>query len=122
MSSSGSSPTLTAGNLVQQTVSLGANGGRTMGTAAPICWAGTLACSGGNDQFGWYIDFPGSSTGYNQTTDEQLIYNPTIVSTAVVFNTTLPAIDSPLDCNPGSIPATHTRSMRRRRADPELLQ
>jgi type IV pilus assembly protein PilY1 len=102
ISSSGSNPTLTAGNLVQQTVSLGANGDRTMGTAAPICWAGTLACSGGNDQFGWYIDFPGSSTGYNETTDEQLIYNPTIVSTAVVFNSTLPAINSPLDCNPGT--------------------
>jgi len=102
LSSSSSTPALTASNLVQQAVSLGANGERTMGTATPICWAGTLTCGSGNDQFGWYIDFPGSAAGYNETTDEQLIYNPTIVSTAVVFNTTLPAIDSPLDCNPGT--------------------
>lgn len=102
INSSSANPTLTSSNLAQQAISIGANGARTMGTATPICWAGTLACGSNGNQFGWYFDFPGSSSGYSQTTNEQLIYNPTIVSTAVVFNSTLPAIDSPLDCNPGT--------------------
>ncbi|MGC8519601.1 MAG: pilus assembly protein, partial [Steroidobacteraceae bacterium] len=104
MSASGTSTdTLSLTNLQQQTVSVDASGDRNITSTTPICWAGTLACGAtGNDQFGWYINLPGSNAEYNQTTYEQVVYNPEIVGTAVVFNSTLPGIDSPLACNTGA--------------------
>lgn len=97
-----SATTLTASNLVQQTVTIDSTGNRLISTTNPICWAGTTACASGDNQFGWYIDLPGTNSEYNQTTNEQVIYNPQVISTAVVFNSTLPGIDSPLACNTGT--------------------
>ena len=98
-----STDTLGLANLQQQVVSVDSSGNRNINSTAPICWAGTVACgTTGNDQFGWYINLPGSNAAYNQTTYEQVVYNPEIVGTAVVFNSTLPGIDSPLACNTGA--------------------
>ncbi len=98
-----STDTLGLANLQQQIVSVDSSGNRNIDSTSPICWAGTLACGAtGNDQFGWYINLPGSNSAYNQTTYEQVVYNPEIVGTAVVFNSTLPGIDSPLACNTGA--------------------
>ena len=98
-----STDTLGLANLQQQIVSVDSSGNRNITSTSPICWAGTLACGAtGNSQFGWYINLPGSNAEYNQTTYEQVVYNPEIVGTAVVFNSTLPGIDSPLACNTGA--------------------
>ena len=99
-----STDTLGLANLQQQVVSVdSSSGNRIIDSTTPICWAGTTACgTTGNDQFGWYINLPGSNAAYNQTTYEQVVYNPEIVGTAVVFNSTLPGIDSPLACNTGA--------------------
>ena len=97
------STALSLANLQQQTVSIDSTtGDRTIQSTSTICWAGTQACTAGNSQFGWYINLPGSNSAYNQTTYEQVVYNPEIVGTAVVFNSTLPGIDSPLACNTGA--------------------
>lgn len=100
-----SSPyTLSTSNLTQQTISIDSStGDRYIGSANPVCWAGTSTCSGGtsaNKKFGWYIALPGTNTAYSTTTYEQVVYNPMIVSTAVVFNSIVPAVDSPLMCTP----------------------
>ena len=98
-----STDTLGPANLQQQIVSVDSSGNRNIDTTAPICWVGTTDCGAtGNNQFGWYINLPGSNSAYNQTTFEQVVYNPEIVGTAVVFNSTLPGIDSPLACNTGA--------------------
>lgn len=102
LGSNATTATLGASNLQQQTVSVDSSGNRNIDTTAPICWAGSTACSSGNDQFGWYINLPGVNSGYNQTTTEQVVFSPELVSTAVVFNSTLPGIDSPLACNAGT--------------------
>lgn len=89
-----------------------------------VCWAGTTTCNANtllgsatsttcttpvsglcssttsNSQFGWYINFPGSTSSYGTTANEQDIYNPILVSTAIQFNSILPAANSPLQCNP----------------------
>ena len=91
--------TLSQGNLQQQSITMNSSGVREIDNPASICWAGDSACSTG--MFGWYIDLPGINSEYNQTTYEQLVYNPTIVSTAVIFNSILPGIDSPLACDTG---------------------
>lgn len=102
----GSSATINAGYLVQQSVGIVTNSdgttSRTIGTANPICWAGTTSCPNNNDQFGWYLDLPGQSAAYGQSTYEQVVYSPAIVGSAVVFNSVLPGIDSPLICTAGS--------------------
>lgn len=95
---------LSYSNLQSQTVSIDATtGDRYVSTTNPVCWAGTSTCSGGssaNKSFGWYLSLPGTNTAYSTTTYEQVVYNPMIVSTAVVFNSILPAVDSPLMCTP----------------------
>lgn len=100
----GSPYTLTTSNLTQQTVSTDSStGDRFVSSTSPVCWTGTSTCTGGssaNKSFGWYLSLPGTNTAYSTTTYEQLVYNPMIVSTAVVFNSILPAVDSPLMCTP----------------------
>lgn len=100
-----SSPyTLTTSNLTKQTVATDSStGNRYISSTQAVCWTGTSTCSGGssaNKSFGWYLSLPGTSTAYSTTTYEQTVYNPMIVSTAVVFNSILPAVDSPLMCTP----------------------
>ena len=95
---------LGTGNLQQQTVSIDSStGDRTIQSTNTVCWAGTSTCTGGtsaNAKFGWYIALPGTTTAYSTTSYEQVVYNPMIVSTAIVFNSVLPAVDSPLMCTP----------------------
>ncbi|MGH8317012.1 MAG: PilC/PilY family type IV pilus protein [Steroidobacteraceae bacterium] len=117
----GTTGTLGQSNLQLQTVAYD-SGLPSIETPYLVCWAGsstcsanTLAGSGGtctaainglcsstssNNQYGWYINFPGTSTGYGTTTYEQEVYNPVLVSSVILFNSILPAIDSPLMCTP----------------------
>jgi type IV pilus assembly protein PilY1 len=92
--------TLTASNLQQQAVTIASDGSRSITSPSPVCWKGSSTCTSGNTQFGWYINLPGTNSAFGTTTYEQVIYNSLIVSTAVVFNTVLPAVDSPLACTP----------------------
>lgn len=68
-----------------------------------VCWAGAQACGTtitSNAKFGWYVNLPGSNSGSGMATSEQIVYNPQLISTAIQFNSILPAIDSPLTCAP----------------------
>ncbi|HEY1891784.1 MAG TPA: PilC/PilY family type IV pilus protein [Steroidobacteraceae bacterium] len=99
-------------NLQQQTVSIDSSTGLpSIETPYLVCWSGTTTCSAatvsagtsavsGNSQYGWYINLPGSNSGFGSNTNEQVIYNPILVTTAIQFNSILPAIDSPLMCTP----------------------
>ncbi|MDE2050080.1 MAG: pilus assembly protein PilY, partial [Gammaproteobacteria bacterium] len=104
LNSTASPYSLTYSNLQSQTVAIDSTtGDRYIQSANTVCWAGTSTCSGGssaNKMFGWYIALPGTNTAYSTTTNEQVVYNPMIVSTAVVFNSIVPAVDSPLMCTP----------------------
>ena len=104
--------TLSTANLQQQTVTYDSTTGLpSIETPYMVCWAGTSTCStttvsagtsavSTNTQYGWYINLPGTNSGYGATTYEQVIYNPILVTTAIQFNTILPAINSPLMCTP----------------------
>ncbi|MGA7537242.1 MAG: hypothetical protein WBW93_00580, partial [Steroidobacteraceae bacterium] len=107
--------TLGPSNLQQQVVtSVSCGTSCTMPSIATpylVCYQGSSTCSAAtvtagtsttssNNQYGWYINFPGVNSGYGTTTYEQEIYNPILVSTAIQFNSILPAIDSPLICSP----------------------
>ena len=95
-----SSPyTLGTTNLANRTMTVDSNGNRLVSTSAQVCWAGSSTCSSGNKQFGWYVNLPGKNSGYGSTTYEQVIFNPLILSTVVIFNSIVPAIDSPLACS-----------------------
>ena len=104
LTSLGSPYTLTTSNLTKQTVAIDATTqDRFISSTSSVCWAGTSTCTGGstaNKSFGWYLSLPGTNSAYSTTTYEQTVYNPMIVSTAVVFNSILPAVDSPLMCTP----------------------
>jgi type IV pilus assembly protein PilY1 len=93
--------TLSTSNLVRQTLSTDASGDRSESVTNPVCWAGSSTCTPAtsNTKFGWYFNFPGTNTAFSTTTYEQSIYNPEIQSTAVIFNSVLPAVDSPLSCS-----------------------
>ena len=93
-----SAPTIDRTNLLQQTLtsSTTSTGGpilgyRSLSTVNTVCWAGTTGCTMG--QYGWYFDLPASQ--------EQIIYNPTLVGGAAVVNTAIPPIISASQCNPG---------------------
>ena len=96
--------TLQSTNLQAQTISIDSStGDRLVSSTSTVCWAGTSTCNGGaskNKMFGWYIALPGTNTAFSTTTYEQVIFNPIVVSTAVVFNSIQPAVDSPLMCTP----------------------
>ena len=95
-----SSPyTLGTTNLASRAITTDANGDRLVSTSAVVCWANSTTCTTGNNQFGWYMNLPGTNTGYGSTTYEQIIFSPSILSTVVIFNSVLPAIDSPLACS-----------------------
>jgi len=69
-------------------------GYRTLGTTAVVCWQGSSDCTSGNNQYGWYFDLP--------DTDEQIIYNPEMISGAVVVSTAIPPVISAIQCNAGT--------------------
>jgi type IV pilus assembly protein PilY1 len=72
------------------------SGYRYLSTGSQVCWQGTTTCSGGsttNNQFGWMYNLP--------DTNEQIIYNPTIIEGAVVVNTAIPPSISATQCKAG---------------------
>lgn len=93
--------TLSTSNLTAQTLSTDSSGNRLETSVSQICWAGSTTCTptSNNKKFGWYFTFPGTNTAFSTTTYEQSIYNPEVVSTSIVFNSVLPAVDSPLACS-----------------------
>jgi type IV pilus assembly protein PilY1 len=71
-------------------------GYRYLSTGTQVCWQGSTTCSGGstaNTQFGWLYDLP--------DTNEQIIYNPTMINGAVVVNTVIPPTISATQCKAG---------------------
>ena len=65
-------------------------GYRTLSAATTICWANSTTCSSGNTQYGWMYNLP--------STNEQIIYSPTIIQGAVVVNTAIPPATSTTQC------------------------
>lgn len=55
-----------------------------------VCWQGALVCTSNNNKYGWKIELP--------STNEQVIYNPTISSGMFVVNTTIPEVTQVLSC------------------------
>jgi type IV pilus assembly protein PilY1 len=108
----GTVSTLGPSNLQLQTVTYDATTGLpSIEQPYLVCWAGTTTCTAAtvsagtsdtstNSQYGWYMNFPATNSGYGTTTYEQEIYNPILVSSVIQFNSILPAIDSPLMCTP----------------------
>jgi len=85
----------TSSNLLVQTstevtVSSGSVSGYRYLSSNTVCWKGTTTCSSGDTQFGWMYNLP--------DTNEQIIYNPTIIDGAVVVNTTIPPTISATQC------------------------
>jgi type IV pilus assembly protein PilY1 len=82
--------TLTPSNLTAQTLAIQSTGTVDL-TSQTICWQGSTACASGNTSFGWYAALPG--------TQEQIIYNPLLVGTALSVNSIIPASNSLLSCS-----------------------
>ncbi|MGP8034498.1 MAG: PilC/PilY family type IV pilus protein, partial [Steroidobacteraceae bacterium] len=88
---SGANSTMQQANLEAQTVTVNAStGDRDILTNATICWKGSSTCSGTNNQFGWYLNLPG--------TQEQVIYSPELVAQALTVNSIVPAANDPTTC------------------------
>ncbi|MDR3393177.1 MAG: PilC/PilY family type IV pilus protein [Sulfuriferula sp.] len=66
-------------------------GYRSISSTNNVCWQGSSACGTGNSQYGWYFDLP--------DTNEQVVYNPAIVSGALVVNTTIPPTSAVGQCS-----------------------
>jgi type IV pilus assembly protein PilY1 len=81
-------------NLNAQVASLGASGDVEIATNTNVCWYGQSFCASNNNSFGWYMNMPG--------TNEQIIYNPELVSQAITVNSTVPANNSPTSCSNNS--------------------
>lgn len=67
-------------------------GYRTLSAGTNICWAGSTACSpdSSNTQYGWMYNLP--------STNEQIIYSPSIINGEVVVNTAIPPATSTTQC------------------------
>lgn len=95
-SAAGPSGVLNNTSLAKQTFT--PNGStRTIGSNG-ICWKDTATI---NDctlfRYGWYADLS-SSTVNSSTVYEQIIHNPIISAGAFIFNTTIPAANTPISC------------------------
>jgi type IV pilus assembly protein PilY1 len=91
---------LSPSNLTAQSFSAnttGADGAtyRTV-TANTLCWQGASICSSGNTSMGYKLDLPGSN--------EQIIYNPSLIDDSFVVNTLMPQSTQALTC--GVTPAS----------------
>jgi type IV pilus assembly protein PilY1 len=80
---------ISSANLQAQTISSPAANERSV-TANPVCWQGSTACPSANNQFGWQVVLPG--------TNEQVVYSPILELGIFIVNTTIPAVNSPLNC------------------------
>ncbi len=89
--------TVSPSNLQEQTFTVNTgNNDRDVAANAVVCWQGTSACStGSNDQFGWYLNLPGTAS----QGPEQIIYNPVLVDGAFVVNSTVPPNSTLLSCD-----------------------
>ncbi len=88
---SGAHYTVQQANLQAQTVTVNATtGNRDIATNAQICFAGATLCATGNNQFGWYLNLPG--------TQEQIVYSPELVAQALTVNSIVPATNDPTSC------------------------
>ncbi len=80
-------------------VTLGENSGAAQ---VPVCWAGTPSCLGTLGQYGWFMNLPGSQSNTATTpttqTYEQIVFNPLVLGTAFVVNSTVPAVNSTTQC------------------------
>jgi type IV pilus assembly protein PilY1 len=67
-------------------------GYRTLSAGTAICWAGSTTCSpaASNTMYGWIYNLP--------STNEQIIYSPSIINGAVVVNTAIPPSTSTTQC------------------------
>jgi len=87
---------ITKTNLQAQTFSINTTAGVTYGDRdilanQTVCWQGSTACSSGtNNQFGWYVDLPGSA--------EQIVFNPELLGSAFLVNSTIPPNNNVLSC------------------------
>jgi len=88
---SGLSGPLTQANLLQESFQLNPvdNVTRDIAGNAPICWAGSPACSG-SPQFGWYVPLIGAL--------EQVVYNPQLLRGVFTVNSIVPANNLPNSC------------------------
>jgi type IV pilus assembly protein PilY1 len=74
----------------------------------PVCWKGGDNCNlGQQSQFGWFLALPASSATNTAadalplTNGEQILFDPQLTGDGeLVVNTYIPALDSPLLCNP----------------------
>jgi type IV pilus assembly protein PilY1 len=86
-------PSYTIGqaNLQAQTITINATTqDREIANNAPICWAGSTTCAGGNTQYGWTFNLPGAQ--------EQVVFNPELVAQALTVNSIVPAPINPTSC------------------------
>ena len=85
--------TATSANLTQQSISVDATTkDRDIATNATICFMGDAACSPGT--FGWYLNLPGTTSQGS----EQIVFNPQLLGSAFVVNSTVPADNIPTSC------------------------
>jgi len=79
--------------------------GENSGVAQPpVCWQGTGSCGSGG-QYGWTMTLPGTeatTTTPVSTTYEQIVFNPLVLGTAFVVNSTVPAVNSTTQCKTNS--------------------
>ena len=90
----GTAGTLGQANLAFQNATIGASGDVEILANATICWSGSAGCTGGNAQYGWYLNLP--------STQEQVIYSPELVAQALTVNTIVPAQTAPTSCAAGT--------------------
>jgi type IV pilus assembly protein PilY1 len=79
---------ITTANLAAQTITT--TGTIRQVTSNPVCFMGSTACTGSNNQMGWMVNLP--------ATNEQLIFNPILELGIFIVNTTIPPVNSPLTC------------------------
>ncbi len=78
-------------NLVPQVVTINATTqDRDIASNASICWPSLSGCTGAAKRFGWYLNLPG--------VQEQIIFNPELVSQALTVNSIVPAPNVPTSC------------------------
>jgi type IV pilus assembly protein PilY1 len=89
------------GAYVANGVTLGEDSGATQ---VPVCWAGTASCTGSAGQYGWFMNLPGyqAASGTAPQTFEQIVFNPLVLGTAFVVNSTVPAVNSTTQCTTNS--------------------
>jgi type IV pilus assembly protein PilY1 len=79
-------------SLTSQTLTVNADNSLDV-TSNAVCWAGSTTCTGGagaNKKFGFAVSLPHAQ--------EQIVFNPLIFQSALIVNTTIPAVSSPTSC------------------------